>query len=121
MIEIVWPWRARFTVSWLPTRPHPPMTTCMKARLQPCLLPANRQSRLVQVEWDAGHDGAGLEDEGVFDAERRLVVQELVPPAPDDELGDDHRDDGIRHLRVQLACVLDERPRHFAIGRVDCF
>src|SRR6266480_4651841 len=81
MIEMMWPWRARFTVSWLPTRPHPPMTTCMRARLQPCLPPANRQTRLVQMVGDAGHDDARLEDEG----------------------------------------VLDQRPRHLAVGRVDRF
>src|SRR6266480_7311251 len=119
MIEMVWPWRARFTVSWLPTRPHPPMTTCMRARLQPCLPPANRQTRLVQMVGDAGDDDARLEDEGVLDAERRLVVQELVPPAPDDELGDDYRYDRVGRFRVELARILDQRPRHLAVGRVD--
>src|SRR5437660_1602932 len=106
MIEMVCPWRARFTVSWLPTRPHPAMTTCMGCK-RTTLLAGSKSPRSVQVERHARDDGSRLEQQRVFDRKRSLVVKGLMPPPLDDEFRNDHRHDCIGHLCVQLVDVTD--------------
>ena len=47
----------------------------------------------------ARHHHAGLEQQPALEAQRRLVVQQLLPPVPDDVLRDEHAHDVARPVR----------------------
>src|SRR4051812_10016439 len=57
---------------------------------------------LPNVERDADHDGVGAEEQPRLEAESRLVVEGVLPPSLDEELGDDHADHVVGHLLVDL-------------------
>src|SRR6185503_10829138 len=61
-----------------------------------------------KVERHARHDDRRLEQQQALDVERRLVVQEVLPPVRRDELGQDDRHDGVSAVRL-LADLGQER------------
>ncbi len=65
----------------------------------------------VQLPRHARDHHAGLEQQPALEPQRLLVVQQLLPPVPDDVLGDEHADDVARAVGAQLLDVV-------RIGRV---
>ena len=60
----------------------------------------------------------GREQQPALEPQRGLVVQQLLPPAPDDVLGDVDRDDAARVGLADLGGVLDDRADQLAVRRV---
>ena len=60
----------------------------------------------------------GREQQPALEPQRGLVVQQLLPPAADDVLGDVDRDDAARVGLPDLGGVLDDRPDQLAVRRV---
>ena len=72
-----------------------------------------------EVVSDAGDHDAGREEQTCLQAERALVVKEMLPPAPDHVLGDEDADQVSRALPTYVAEVSGEAPTDVAVGRVD--
>src|SRR5260370_7859320 len=66
---------------------------------------------------DARDDNAWPEQERRLDEERRLIVQQVLPPAPGDEFRQDHRDVVVRVGQLELFNVIHQRLHQRAIGR----
>ena len=80
-------------------------------------LPDPTRRLSAQLVGDAGEDHARLEEEQPFDVERPLVVQQPAP-AGDDQLGHDHRHDGLP-VGCELAQVGAQRVAEVAERRLD--
>ena len=63
------------------------------------------------------HDTRG-EEQAALEPQRRLVVEQLLPPAPDDVLRDVDRHDAARAGPADLLGVLHDRAHDLAVGRV---
>ena len=61
--------------------------------------------RRPQLVGHAGHHHAGREQQSALQPQRGLVVQQLLPPAPDHVLRDEHRDDVARARAPDAADV----------------
>src|SRR5205823_11413746 len=58
------------------------------------------------------------EQQAGLEPQRGLVVQELLPPAADDELGNDDRDDVAAPALVELLDVLEQGPGDLSVLRL---
>ena len=61
----------------------------------------------------------GLEQQPGLQPQRALVVQQRLPPVPDDVLGDEHADDVPRRLPADGADVVEQRLGDVAVGALD--
>ena len=66
------------------------------------------------------HDARGKE-QSCFQAQRTLVVQQLLPPVANDVFGDEHADRVSRAGPANVADVVEERSGDLSVGRVDNF
>jgi hypothetical protein len=66
-----------------------------------------------------GDDDPGLASQGPAQLPRGAVVQSLMPPVLDDQLGQNHRDRERRPLGVQRVDVARERRDDRTVGRFD--
>ena len=68
----------------------------------------------LQVVRNARHDGPGAEEESALDQEGSLVVEQVMPPTPRDELGQDQGDHLSPFALLDLVDVgpegLEDRP-----------
>ena len=63
----------------------------------------------AQVKWHVGYDDVRLEQKRALDEKGALVVEEMVPPASRNELGEKNRDEIIGPLTIDLLDVLEQR------------
>ena len=77
-----------------------------------------RPGRVELVRHARDHD-AGHEQQSALESQRGLVVQQLLPPATHDVLGDVDRDDVARARLAELLDVAEHRSNQLAVGRVD--
>src|SRR5262249_61359399 len=66
---------------------------------------------------DVGNHDVLAEEEGALDEESRLVVEEMLPPVPGDELGNDDGDHVILAQGEEVVEVLEERLEKRPVGR----
>ena len=73
----------------------------------------------LQLPRHAGHHHAGGEEQPGPQPQRALVVQQLLPPVPDDVLGDVDRHEVARAARGGARDVVEDRPGDLAVRRVE--
>src|SRR5215813_7295912 len=71
----------------------------------------------AEVIGDVGNHDVLAEEEGAFDEESRLVVEEMLPPVPGDELGNDDGDHVVLTQGKEVVEVLEERLEKRPVGR----
>src|SRR5262245_44303596 len=83
--------------------------------------PSVRGSPLADVVRDRGDDHAAVvpEQEAALEHERTLVVQEVLPPVLDVQLGDDHVHERVRPPTLNIVDVGQHRTGELAAGRMD--
>src|SRR5688500_2135136 len=72
---------------------------CLGARRCPTLLGTRKCFRRRQVERNARHDDVRFEEQDPLEEQRRLVVQQRLPPMLRDEFRQHHGDDRIAARR----------------------
>src|SRR5687767_1505242 len=68
-----------------------------------------------RVVGDVGHDRVAACEEPQLQAQRRLVVQQVLPPVARHELGEDHQDGPIRCLPLESVHVRQQRADERAV------
>src|SRR4051794_5306332 len=84
--------------------PVPEMATASQTRRNgdPSELTASIQSNSIQVVGHRDDDGVLAVEQGQFETERALPVQQVLPPAADHELGNQYGDGVVRPTGVEL-------------------
>src|SRR6476619_995698 len=103
---------ARFKATSDPTRPHPTTMTCIRRLLLLFRAVAHRMYRNGDNRSVRTIEKFGLQGKGA------AVVQPLRAHRRD-ERGDDHRDDVVAVLLVELVDEAQDRPRQFPVRGVD--
>src|SRR5215204_1196235 len=73
----------------------------------------------IDVVRDRDHDGAFPKEQPALEEQRALVVEDVLPPAADDELGNDDRDGVILVLTVDFVDVTNYWSDQLPVGRID--
>src|SRR5215469_18745521 len=71
----------------------------------------------AEVIGDVGNHDVLAEQEGALDEESRLVVEQMLPPVPGDELGNDDGDHVVLAQGEEVVEVLEERLEKRPVGR----
>ena len=65
------------------------------------------------------HDDFGPAQQGCFDSQGRLVVQQVFPPMARHEFRNDHREDVLRLRAAHAVNLIQEGLHDLAIGAAD--
>src|SRR4051812_12930668 len=84
----------------------------LESNLSPRFRPGRASLQVVRERCD---DRSLAEQEPPLEEQRRLVVEDVAPPVPHDELGQQHRDDVVLPSRVELVDVPQDRTGELAV------
>src|SRR5262249_3293594 len=105
------PWPSSST-----SRPRTPSSRTSSARSASSGEPDGSSLDLIGARDD---DRGRPEVEAPGEGQGAVVVEDLLPPVLDDQLGDDDGDDGRRILGDELVDVVEDGPGEVAVRRVD--